>query len=67
MGIERAIVWITSLPLEQVEIQLIEKLSRLNVTFWCTDHFKAYNVLPIDKSLIGKIFTQRIERENLTF
>ncbi|MCC8379511.1 hypothetical protein J8V46_07030 [Xenorhabdus sp. PB30.3] len=32
----------------------------------CTDNLKAYHVLPTDKYLIGKSFTQRIDRENCT-
>ncbi|PHM21897.1 transposase [Xenorhabdus budapestensis] len=44
----------------------LKKLSRFNVAFWCTDNLKAYNILPTNKHLVGKTFTQRIERENLT-
>lgn len=43
-----------------------KKLYRFNVVFWCTDNFSAYNILSVNKHLIGKTFTQRIERENLT-
>ncbi|WMV72050.1 IS1 family transposase [Xenorhabdus griffiniae] len=46
--------------------KLLKKLSHFNVAFWCTDKFKAYTLLTTDKHLIGKSFTQRIERENLT-
>ncbi|MDC9596692.1 IS1 family transposase [Xenorhabdus anantnagensis] len=46
--------------------KLLKKLSHFKVVFGCTDKFKAYNLLPTDKHLIGKSFTQRIERENLT-
>ncbi|MEQ1962163.1 IS1 family transposase [Xenorhabdus khoisanae] len=46
--------------------KLMKKLSRFNVVFWCTDKFKAYNMLPKNKHLVGKSFTQRIECENLT-
>ncbi|PHM46924.1 transposase [Xenorhabdus miraniensis] len=46
--------------------KLLKKLSRFHVAFWCTDKFKAYNMLPKNKHLVGKSFTQRIERENLT-
>ncbi|BET98244.1 hypothetical protein TCT1_31650 [Xenorhabdus sp. TCT-1] len=46
--------------------KLLKKLSRFNVVFWCTDNFSVYNMLPTNKPLIGKTFTQRIERENLT-
>ena len=41
-------------------------MEHFNVAFWCTDNFSAYNVLPNDKHIVGKIYTQRIERENLT-
>ncbi|OKP02455.1 transposase [Xenorhabdus eapokensis] len=46
--------------------KLLKKLSRFNVAFWCTDKFKDYNMLPENTHLVGKSFTQRIERENLT-
>ncbi|WP_415843381.1 IS1 family transposase, partial [Xenorhabdus thuongxuanensis] len=46
--------------------KLLKKLSRFNVAFWCTDNFEAYKMLPTNKPLVGKNFTQRIERENLT-
>lgn len=45
---------------------LLKRMEHLNVAFWCTDNFSAYNVLPNDKHIVGKIYTQRIERENLT-
>lgn len=45
---------------------LLKSMEHFNVTFWCTDNFSAYNVLPNDKHIVGKIYTQRIERENLT-
>ncbi len=44
----------------------LKKLVSFNVIFWCTDNFKAYKLLPKSQHLVGKIFTQRIERENLT-
>ncbi|MDC9606059.1 IS1 family transposase [Xenorhabdus griffiniae] len=43
-----------------------ETLASFNVVFWCTDNFKADNLLPKSQHLVGKTFTQRIERENLT-
>ncbi|CBJ79312.1 transposase [Xenorhabdus bovienii str. Jollieti] len=46
--------------------KLLKKLARFNVAFWCTDNLNAYNMLQTNKHLIGKSFTQRIERENLT-
>nr|WP_232370362.1 IS1 family transposase [Xenorhabdus lircayensis] len=46
--------------------KLLKKLARFNVAFWCTDNFNIYNMLPKNKHLIGKSFTQRIKRENLT-
>ncbi len=47
-------------------MRVLKKLSRFNIAFWCTDKFKAYNMLPKNKHLFRKSFTQRIERENLT-
>ncbi len=42
-------------------------LSGFNVAFWCTDGYRAYNgALPTAKHIVGKLYTQRIERENLT-
>ncbi|WP_410734174.1 IS1 family transposase [Citrobacter portucalensis] len=35
------------------------------MAFWCTDNFSAYDVLPNEKHITGKLYTQRIERENL--
>lgn len=45
--------------------QLLELLSGFNVAFWCTDNFSAYELLPDEKHITGKLYTQRIERENL--
>ncbi|AYN25535.1 IS1 family transposase (plasmid) [Buttiauxella sp. 3AFRM03] len=45
--------------------QLLGLLSGFNVAFWCTDNFSAYDVLPNEKHITGKLYTQRIERENL--
>ncbi|SFN84863.1 insertion element IS1 protein InsB [Xenorhabdus japonica] len=44
----------------------LKKLASFNIVFWGTDNFKAYNLLPKNQHLVGKTFTQRIERENLT-
>ncbi len=46
--------------------KLLKKLASFNVVFWCTDNFKAYSLLPKNQHVVGKTFTQRIERENLT-
>ncbi len=46
--------------------KLLKKLSRFNIVFWRTNNFIFYNMLTTTKHLIGKTFTQRIERENLT-
>ncbi|MEQ5434099.1 IS1 family transposase [Providencia huaxiensis] len=47
--------------------QLLSLLSRFNVAFWCTDSYRAYNdALPEARHITGKLYTQRIERENLT-
>ncbi|AYU97896.1 hypothetical protein EEI76_23040 (plasmid) [Enterobacter cloacae] len=50
------------------QIQLIRGItSGFNVAFWCTDGYRAYNdELPQAKNIVGKLYTQRIERENLT-
>lgn len=45
--------------------KLLKRLSRLNVAFLCTDKFSAYDILPNLKHITGKVYTQRIERENL--
>ena len=36
------------------------------MAFWCTDGYQAYNQLPTEKHIVGKRYTQRIERQNLT-
>lgn len=47
--------------------KLLKLLSGFNVVFWCTDGYRAYNdALPAAKHIVGKLYTQRIERENLT-
>lgn len=35
------------------------------MAFWCTENFSAYDMLPNEKHITGKLYTQRIERENL--
>ncbi|WP_275075211.1 IS1 family transposase [Providencia rettgeri] len=45
--------------------QLLALLSRFNVAFWCTDKFSTYEILPKQKHVASKLYTQRIERENL--
>lgn len=45
--------------------KLLGLLSGFNVAFWCTDNFSAYELLPGKKHITGKLYTQRIERENL--
>lgn len=45
--------------------QLLSLLSRFNVAFWCTDKFSAYEILPKQKHVASKFYTQQIERENL--
>nr|WP_255528759.1 IS1 family transposase [Xenorhabdus sp. BG5] len=44
----------------------LKKRASFDVVFWCTDNFKAYNLSPKSQHLVGKTFTQRIEREDLT-
>ncbi len=45
---------------------LLKLLAGFKVAFWCTDSFSAYDMLPNEKHITGKRYTQRIERENLT-
>ncbi len=46
---------------------LLKLLSGFNVAFWCTDSYRAYNdAFPEARHITGKLYTQRIERENLT-
>ncbi len=45
--------------------QLLGLLSGFNIVFWCTDNFSAYEMLPDEKHIRSKLYTQRIERENL--
>lgn len=45
---------------------LLMRMKNFNVAFWCTDKFKSYDILPKEKHIVGKLYTQRIERENLT-
>ena len=46
---------------------LLSLLSGFYVAFWCTDNFSAYDILPSEKLIIGKLDTPRFKRENLTF
>ncbi|WP_187652362.1 IS1 family transposase [Xenorhabdus sp. TS4] len=46
--------------------KLLELLSPFNVRFYCTDDYAPYNRLPEEKHIVGKHYTQRIERTNLT-
>ena len=47
--------------------ELKRLLSRSDIRFYCTDDFRVYvSNLPKEKHIIGKRFTQRIERTNLT-
>lgn len=42
-------------------------LSGFNIAFWRTDGYRAYDeALPEAQHIVGKLYTQRIERENLT-
>ncbi len=42
-------------------------LSTFTIFFYCTDNFNVYPAnLPREKHIIGKRYTQRIERTNLT-
>lgn len=42
-------------------------LDSFSMAFWCTDGYRVYkDELPKAKHIVGKLYTQRIERENLT-
>lgn len=45
--------------------KLLGRLSGFSIAFWCSDNFSAYGMLPDKKHITGKLYTQRIERENL--
>ncbi len=45
--------------------KLLRLLSGFDIQFWCTDNYRAYRLLSKEKHLIGKRFTQDIERQNL--
>ncbi len=44
--------------------KLLGLLSGFNVVFWYTDNFSVYDMLPDEKHIRGKLYTQRIEREH---
>lgn len=47
--------------------ELQRLLSKFTIPFYCTDDYGVYSAnLPIEKHIIGKRYTQRIERTNLT-
>ncbi|MEX0447900.1 IS1 family transposase, partial [Xenorhabdus sp. SGI246] len=46
--------------------KLLALLSPFNIRFYCTDDYAVYHCLPEENHLVGKTFTQRIERNNLT-
>ena len=53
------------------DTEAFNKLQRLlpkfTIPFYCTDDYRVYSVnLPREKDIIGKRYTQRIERSNLT-
>ena len=46
--------------------ELLKLLKPFTIRFFCTDNFSIYNSeLPVEKHIIGKRHTQRIERQNL--
>ncbi len=45
--------------------ELLKLVSGFNVTFLCTNNFSVYDVLTNENLITGKLYTQRIERENL--
>ncbi len=46
--------------------KLLALLSPFKVLFYCTDDYVVYDCLSEEEYLTGKMFTQRIERTNLT-
>lgn len=42
---------------------LLSLSSGSNITFWCMYNFSAYDILPSEKHIIGKFYTQRIDIE----
>ncbi|MGL9751110.1 MAG: IS1 family transposase [Symbiopectobacterium sp.] len=47
--------------------KLLKLFSGFRVAFWCTDGYRAYNdELPKAQHIVGKLYTQLVERENLT-
>ncbi|GAD74071.1 putative transposase [Vibrio azureus NBRC 104587] len=47
--------------------ELQRLLSKFTIPFYCTDDYSVYSSsLPKEKHIIGKRYTQRIERTNLT-
>ena len=47
--------------------RLLKRLKPFKLSYYCTDGWKPYaSHLPEHKHVIGKYFTQRIERQNLT-
>ena len=48
--------------------KLLKRLKPYKISYYCTDDWKPYSShLPEDRHVIGKVFTQRIERNNLNF
>ena len=47
--------------------KLLKRLSPYKFSHYCTDDWKTYSTcLPEDWHVVGKLFTQRIEHQNLT-
>lgn len=65
--LKRIIVHVLGYRGKKTLCALLKLLSGFNVAFWCTDGYRAYNAeLPDAKHIVSKLYTQRIERENLT-
>ena len=48
--------------------KLLKLLDPYPFKFYCTDDWKSYkSCLPEERHIVGKFFTQRIERQNLNF
>ena len=53
---------------EETLKKLLKLLEPYQFEFYCTDDWKSYaSLLPEEQHIVGKYFTQRIERQNLNF
>jgi len=65
---KRVIAYTLGQRRDSVLKQLLQRLSPFKIAIFCTDDWGAYErLLPGNKHLIGKRYTQCIERQNLNF